>query len=334
MTALHEDAMREAIAADGEAQRALLAGAYARATLQRAANRYRASWEAAPPRSFGRLVGYAKASILAGDDPSEYVRAQLGDEGDSPPAWWALALAALAADDDALAGRAADAMRAGSEAFGRAAAAVAALARRDGEAYAAAVQAIVADFEARETHLTGVPIADTALVLERLAERHGLAAHPRSPLLPPVDDVRAILTGTRVWAVVGCSPDPSRDSHRIASMLQRRGYDVIPVNPMYAEVLGEKCYKSLRDIPGPVDMVDCFRKSAEIAAIAEDAIALGAKVLWMQLGVENGEARARAEAAGLQVVENRCVKIEHGRFYGGLGWAGVNTKVISAKRSA
>ena len=116
--------------------------------------------------------------------------------------------------------------------------------------------------------------------------------------------------------------------------MQDHGYRVIPVNPMYAEVLGEKCYKSLRDIGEPVDLVDCFRKSAEIPALAEDAIAIGAMVLWMQLGVRNAEARRRAESAGLEVVEDRCVKIEHGRFFGGLGWAGVNTKVISAKRPA
>jgi hypothetical protein len=98
--------------------------------------------------------------------------------------------------------------------------------------------------------------------------------------------------------------------------------------------LGEKSYKRLADIPEKVDVVDCFRKSSEIPALAEEAIAIGAKVLWMQLGVENAEARARAEAAGLEVVENRCMKIEHGRFFGGLGWAGVNTKVISAKRAS
>jgi predicted CoA-binding protein len=312
VTALHEDAMREAIAADGEAQRALLAGAHPRATLQRAANRYRASWEAAPPRSFGRLVGYAKASILAGDDPSGYVREQLGNEGDSPPAWWALALAALAADDDALAWRAADGMRAGSEAFGRAADAVAALARRDREAYAAAVQAILADFEARETHLTGVPIADTALVLERLAERHGFAAHPRSPLLPPVDDVRAILTGTRVWAVVGCSPDPSRDSHRIASMLQRRGYDVIPVNPMATEILGERSYPSLGAIPADlgVEVVDVFRRSSAAGKHVDEAVGIGARAVWMQLGVVDEAAAERGRAAGLRVVMDRCPAIE------------------------
>jgi predicted CoA-binding protein len=148
------------------------------------------------------------------------------------------------------------------------------------------------------------------------------------------EKLRRILKSTRTIAVVGLSAQWHRPSYFAAKYLQDHGYRIIPVNPMYDEVLGEKCYKSLRDIPGPVDMVDCFRKSAEIAAIAEDAIALGAKVLWMQLGVENAQARARAEAAGLEVVENRCVKIEHGRFYGGLGWAGVNTKVISAKRSA
>jgi predicted CoA-binding protein len=152
-----------------------------------------------------------------------------------------------------------------------------------------------------------------------------------------VDDtetLRRILKATKTIAVVGLSAQWHRPSYFAAKYLQDHGYRIIPVNPMYDGVLGEKCYKSLCDIPERVDMVDCFRKSAEIPALAEDAIAIGAKVLWMQLGVENAQARARAEAAGLEVVENRCVKIEHGRFYGGLGWAGVNTKVISAKRSA
>src|SRR5688572_29806333 len=98
--------------------------------------------------------------------------------------------------------------------------------------------------------------------------------------------------------------------------MQEHGYRIIPVNPMYDEILGEKCFKSLREIPDPVDLVDCFRKSAEIPALAEDAIAIGAKVLWMQIGVQSEAARARAEAAGLEVVENRCVKIEHGRLFG------------------
>jgi predicted CoA-binding protein len=148
------------------------------------------------------------------------------------------------------------------------------------------------------------------------------------------EKLRRILKTAKTIAVVGLSAQWHRPSYFAAKYLQDHGYRIVPVNPMYDEVLGEKCYKSLRDVPDRIDMVDCFRKSAEIPAIAEEAIAVGAKVLWMQLGVENAQARKRAEEAGLEVVENRCVKIEHGRFYGGLGWAGVNTKVISAKRSA
>ncbi len=148
------------------------------------------------------------------------------------------------------------------------------------------------------------------------------------------EKTRRILTRNKTLAVVGLSAQWHRPSYFAAKYMQEHGYRVIPVNPGYEEILGEKCYKSLREIPERVDIVDCFRKSAEIPAIADDAIAIGAKVLWMQLGVENGDARRKAEAAGLEVVENRCVKIEHGRFFGGLGWAGVNTKVISAKRPA
>jgi predicted CoA-binding protein len=310
VTALHENALREAIAVNGDAHRALLAGEDARPALRRAAQRYRVSWEAAPPRSYGRLIGFAKASILAGDDPSGYVRTQLSDEDDSPPAWWARALVALSDGDDVLAARAAEGMRPGSEAFGRAADAVAALAAGDRDAHAAAVRAIVADFEGRDSHLTGVPIADTALVLDRLAERRGMAAHPDSPLLPHVDDVRAILTGTRVWAVVGCSPDPGRDSHRIASMLQRRGYTVIPVNPLASEILGERCYPSLDAIPGDVEVVDVFRRASAAGAHVDEAVAIGAKAVWMQLGVVDEDAAARGRAAGLRVVMDRCPAIE------------------------
>ena len=147
------------------------------------------------------------------------------------------------------------------------------------------------------------------------------------------DKTRRILLRHKTLAVVGLSAQWHRPSYFAAKYMQEHGYRVIPVNPMYDEILGEKCYKSLRDIPERVDIVDCFRKSTEIPAIAEEAIAAGAKVLWMQLGVHNAAARQRAEAAGLEVVEDRCVKIEHGRFFGGLGWAGVNTKVISAKRA-
>ena len=302
--------MREAIAADGEAHRALLDGRDAREPLRRAAARYRESWEAAPPRAFGRLVGFAKASILAGDDPSPYVRGQLGDEADSPAAQWALALAALAAGDDDAAGRAAEGMRGASEAFERAADAVAALATGDRDGYGAALRAIVADFEGREQHLTVVPIADTALVLERLAEPRRLAVHPASGLLPPVDDVRAILTGTRVWAVVGCSPDPRRDSHRIAAMLQRRGYRVIPVNPMATQILGERSYPSLRAVPARVEVVDLFRRPSAVGAHVDEAIETGAEAVWMQLGVVDEAAAERARAAGLRVVMDRCPAIE------------------------
>jgi predicted CoA-binding protein len=145
--------------------------------------------------------------------------------------------------------------------------------------------------------------------------------------------LRRILRGSRTIAVVGLSAQWHRPSYFAAKYLQEHGYRVIPVNPTYDTILGEKSYKRLADIPQKVDVVDCFRKSEEIPALAEEAIGIGAKVLWMQLGVHNAPARARAEAAGLEVVENRCMKIEHGRFFGGLGWAGVNTKVISAKRA-
>jgi predicted CoA-binding protein len=302
--------MREAIAADGEAQRALLARQDAREALRRAAERYRASWAAAPPRSYGRLVGFAKASILAGDDPSAFIRQELGPDDASPPAAWALALAALAAGDDEAALRAAEGMRAGAPAFGRAADAVAALARRERERFASAIAAIVADFEARDEHLTGVPIADTALVLDRLAERRVLAVHLDSPVLPHADDVRAILTGTRTWAVVGCSPDPGRDSHRIASMLQRRGYTVIPVNPLVTEILGERCYPTLDAAPDGIEVVDIFRRADVAGAHVDEAIAIGARSVWMQLGVIDEAAAERARAAGLRVVMDRCPAIE------------------------
>ena len=152
-----------------------------------------------------------------------------------------------------------------------------------------------------------------------------------------MDDIatlRRILRDNRTIAVVGLSANWYRPSYFAAKYLQEHGYRVIPVNPLYDSVLGEKCYKSLADIPDKVDIVDCFRRSEEIPALAGEAIAIGAKVLWMQLGVRSEEARRRAEAAGLEVVEDRCMKIEHGRLFGGLGWAGVNTKVISARRRA
>jgi predicted CoA-binding protein len=150
-----------------------------------------------------------------------------------------------------------------------------------------------------------------------------------------VDDIpglRRILATSKVIAVVGLSADWFRPSYFAAKYMLEHGYTVIPVNPRYPEILGQKCYQSLRDVPVNVDIVDVFRKSADVGPIADDAIAIGAKVLWQQLGVINVDAARKAEAAGLETVMDRCVKIEHARLFGGLNWAGVNTKVISAKR--
>lgn len=147
-----------------------------------------------------------------------------------------------------------------------------------------------------------------------------------------INTLRRILRECKTIAIVGLSANWWRPSFFAAKYLQERGYHVVPVNPQYQEVLGEKCYPTLKDIPFKVDVVDCFRKSEEIPALTEEAIAIGAKVLWLQLGVINEEAAARAREAGLEVVMDRCMKIEHGRLFGGLNWCGVNTKVISSKR--
>jgi predicted CoA-binding protein len=154
----------------------------------------------------------------------------------------------------------------------------------------------------------------------------------RTDMNEDINTLRRILKQARTIAIVGLSANWWRPSFFAAKYMQDHGYRVIPVNPSYPEILGEKCYASLRDIPERVDIVDCFRKSEEIAPIAEEAIAIGARVLWMQIGVINHTAADRARAAGLEVVMDRCVKIEHARLFGGLNWAGVNTKVISSKR--
>ena len=153
--------------------------------------------------------------------------------------------------------------------------------------------------------------------------------------MPIVDDIaglRRILARSRVIAVVGLSAQWHRPSYFAAKYMQDHGYRIIPVNPNYPEVLGEKCYPSVAAIPEAIDMVDCFRKPEAMVALAREAVAKGAKVLWMQLGIGNDEAARIATDAGLDVVMNRCVKIEHARILGGLNWAGVNTGVISAKR--
>jgi predicted CoA-binding protein len=147
-----------------------------------------------------------------------------------------------------------------------------------------------------------------------------------------LDTLRRILATHRTIAVVGLSADWFRPSYFAAKYMLDHGYTVIPVNPKYPEILGCKAYASLRDIPVRVDMVDVFRKPADVLPIAREAIDIGARCLWQQLGVANLEADALAREAGLDSVMDRCVKIEHGRLFGGLGWAGVDTRVISAKR--
>ena len=147
-----------------------------------------------------------------------------------------------------------------------------------------------------------------------------------------IPTLRRVLRENHTIAVVGLSANWYRPSFFAAKYLLEHGYRIIPVNPQYPEVLGQKCYASLREIPEKVDIVDCFQKTERIVPLAEDAIAIGAKVLWQQIGVKNEAAADLARAAGLDSVMDRCIKIEHGRLYGGLNWVGVNTQVISAKR--
>jgi O-acetylhomoserine (thiol)-lyase len=150
------------------------------------------------------------------------------------------------------------------------------------------------------------------------------------PIPYPDAQIRAILERVRTIAMVGASSNWNRPSYFVMKYLQGKGYRVIPVNPGSAgqDLLGERVYASLRDIPEPVDMVDVFRPSAEVPPIIEDAIAIHAPVVWMQLGIRNDAAAARAEAAGIEVIMNRCPKIEFGRLGGELSWSGVNSGII------
>jgi predicted CoA-binding protein len=147
-----------------------------------------------------------------------------------------------------------------------------------------------------------------------------------------ISTLRRILRECRTVAVVGLSPEWHRPSHFVAKYLQQHGFRIIPVNPRSAEILGERCYASLLEIPEPVDMVDVFRRTADVLPIAQQALQIKARCLWQQIGVQNLEADKLARDAGLDSVMDRCVKIEHARIFGGLHWAGVNTRVISAKR--
>jgi predicted CoA-binding protein len=162
-------------------------------------------------------------------------------------------------------------------------------------------------------------------------------SHPAPTAKLPSDDIaslRRILKSCRTIAIVGLSAQWHRPSNFVAKYLQQHGYRVIPVNPAYREVVGERCFARLEDIEEPVDMVDVFRRTEDVLPIAESALRIGAKCLWQQIGVLNLEADALARAAGLDSVTDRCVKIEHARLFGGLHWAGVNTRVISARRPA
>ena len=147
-----------------------------------------------------------------------------------------------------------------------------------------------------------------------------------------IETLRRILATNRTIAVVGLSADWYRPSYFAAKYMQEHGYRIVPVNPRYDEILGERCYKSLADIPHPVDMVDVFRRSADVPPIAEQAVAIGARTLWQQLGVDSEEADRIAREAGLDSVMDRCVKIEHARLFGGLNWVGVDTGIVSARR--
>jgi predicted CoA-binding protein len=141
-----------------------------------------------------------------------------------------------------------------------------------------------------------------------------------------------ILRQAKTVALVGVSPNPLRSSNFVATYLTRTPYTMWPVNPNAEEVLGLRCYPSLRDLPGPPDIVDCFRRASDLPEVVKEAIEVGAKVVWFQLGLRNDEAAAMAIESGLTVVQDRCLKIEHARFAGGLHLAGFDTGVISSRR--
>jgi predicted CoA-binding protein len=148
-------------------------------------------------------------------------------------------------------------------------------------------------------------------------------------------DPRVILStlrSARTVAIVGLSKDPLRPSNFIGFYLKRHGYTIVPVNPKETEILGEKSYASLKDIPYPVDVVDVFRRPDAVPAIAREAVAIGAKALWLQFGVISPEGARIAEEGGLKVIMDRCMKVEHARHLGRMHWLGFNTGRITAVR--
>src|SRR5579872_5779538 len=144
--------------------------------------------------------------------------------------------------------------------------------------------------------------------------------------------IRDLLATAKTIAIVGLSTETTKASNMVASYLRDEGYKIVPVNPRADEILGEKSYPDLKSVPFKIDVVDIFRPPAEIPSIVEDAIAIGARAVWMQLKLINLPAAERAQAAGLKAVVDKCIKMEHGRFSGALHWAGMNTEVVTAQR--
>ncbi len=172
---------------------------------------------------------------------------------------------------------------------------------------------------------------DAAAIHAAPAQRPGSSQHPGQNHA----QILHILRGYQRIAMVGLSNNPARPSYFAATYLKDYGYEIIPVNPTYTEVMGFKAYPNLDAVVQagkPLEVVDIFRKSEEVPKIVEDAIRLGAKVIWMQLGVINEAARDTAQGAGLDVVMDRCMKIEHARFHGGLSFAGIRTNLVSARK--
>ena len=178
----------------------------------------------------------------------------------------------------------------------------------------------------------GTPGDDAAAAPAKIVP--GAKASPQAGVDRGAYERLRILESYGTIAMVGLSADPYRPSYFAATYLQREGYRVVPVNPRYAgqTILGETVYASLRDIPFPVEIVDIFRGAEHVPPLVEEAIAVGAKVVWMQLGIRHREAAARARAAGLQVVEDRCAKVEHARFFGQMSTIGLNAGVVSSRR--
>ncbi|MCC7184539.1 MAG: CoA-binding protein [Rhodocyclaceae bacterium] len=160
------------------------------------------------------------------------------------------------------------------------------------------------------------------------------SAKPGSQQFPgqTSDLIRSILRRYRKVAMVGLSGNSNRPSYFAATYLKDYGYEITPVNPAYDEIMGLNSYASLEEVPAPLEIVDIFRKPEEVPALVDQAIRLGAKVIWMQLGIVHMESREKALAAGLEVVMDRCMKIEHARYHGGMGVTGLRTGVISAKK--